>query len=182
MSSEKYLNYYMEILTNTMTDAVIRNISLQANSKVTEEVLNEQAKSIDILKSECENIKNNKNEDAISKIENLEMVVKGHLDTIANLQNQLTELNKMKNEYENTRNQVSHIDTFRNELIKEREEHQKTRTHYDEKVKELSDQIEYLQLTPTKRKKIDDEKNKPVEVENVSTLPIDESIKDGGSF
>ena len=35
MGNEKYLNYYVEVLTNTMTDAVVRNISLQANAKIT---------------------------------------------------------------------------------------------------------------------------------------------------
>ena len=161
MGNEKYLNYYVEILTGTMTDAVIRNISLQANSKVTEEVINNQAETIKELQSEISAISSNKD----------------------NLNSQLADLNKMKSEYETVKHQVDHVNTFRNELVKEREEHLKTRKEYENKIKELNEQIEYLQLTPAKRKKIDEEKNKQVEVvETFSSLPLDDITKDGGSF
>ena len=90
----------------------------------------------------------------------------------------------MKSEYENIKHQANHVDTFRNELNKEREEHQKTRTVFENQIKELASQIEYLQLTPAKRKKLEDERNKVVEViEQSSVLPLtDNTIKDGGSF
>ena len=191
MGNENYLNYYVEILTGTMTDAVIRNISLQANARVTEDVVNEQVKKnneyenvIENLKTELESIKNGKNQETDSKILNLENINKNHLDTINGLNNQLSEMNRMKGEYENVKHQVGHVDTFRSELIKERENHQKTRDEYEFKLKELDDQIKYLQLTPAKRKKIDEEKNKVVEViEEISVLPITDDItKDGGSF
>jgi hypothetical protein len=173
MDNQKYLNYYVEILTGTMTDAVIRNISLQSNARVTEDVINEQSKTIENLKNDLSNV-NSGNEGTI----------KGHLDTINSLNNQLSELNKMKGEYESVKHQVTHVDTFRTELIKERENHKKTRDEYEFKLKELNTQIEYLQLTPAKRKKIDEEKNKVVEViEQSSVLPItDDTTKDGGSF
>ena len=171
MGNEKYLNYYVEVLTNTMTDAVIRNISLQANARVTEEVITEQAKTIDGLKVEVERYKSEK--------ENLS---KGQNDTINDLNNKLSDYNRMKAEYENIKHQVTHVDTFRNELVKERENHQKTRDEYENKIKELNGQIEYLQLTPAKRKKIDEEKNKQVEVVESSALPLEDLTKDGGSF
>jgi len=191
MGNENYLNYYVEILTGTMTDAVIRNISLQANARVTEDVINEKIKKnneyeniIENLKKELESIKIGKNQETDSKILNLENINKGHLDTINSLNNQLSELNRMKGEYETVKHQVGHVNTFRSELIKERENHQKTRDEYEFKLKELDDQIKYLQLTPAKRKKIDEEKNKQVEViEEISVLPITDDItKDGGSF
>jgi chromosome segregation ATPase len=191
MGNENYLNYYVEILTGTMTDAVIRNISLQANARVTEDVVNEQVKKnneyenvIENLKKELESIKTGKNQETDSKILNLENINKNHLDTINSLNNQLSELNRMKGEYETVKHQVDHVNTFRSELIKERENHQKTRDEYEFKLKELDDQIKYLQLTPAKRKKIDEEKNKVVEVmEEISVLPITDDItKDGGSF
>jgi len=191
MGNENYLNYYVEILTGTMTDAVIRNISLQANARVTEDVINEKIKKnneyeniIENLKKELESIKIGKNQETDSKILNLENINKGHLDTINSLNNQLSELNRMKGEYETVKHQVDHVNTFRSELIKERENHQKTRDEYEFKLKELDDQIKYLQLTPAKRKKIDEEKNKVVEViEEISVLPITDDItKDGGSF
>jgi len=43
MGNEKYLNYYIETLTTTMTDCVIRNVSMQANAKITDEVVKEQS-------------------------------------------------------------------------------------------------------------------------------------------
>ena len=191
MGNENYLNYYVEILTGTMTDAVIRNISLQANARVTEDVVNEQVKKnneyenvIENLKTELESIKTGKNQETDSKILNLENINKNHLDTINGLNNQLSEMNRMKGEYENVKHQVGHVDTFRSELIKERENHKKTRDEYENRITELNTQIEYLQLTPAKRKKIDEEKNRVVEViEQSSVLPITDDItKDGGSF
>jgi chromosome segregation ATPase len=159
MSNENYVNHYVEILTSTMTDAVIRNISLQANAKISESVIAEQQSRIDKLNSE--------------------------INTIESLQSKVHELNGMKAEYENIKHQANHVDTFRSELIKERELHQQTRNDYELKIKELNEKIEYLQLTPAKRKKIDDSKLTPiVEVtEGTPTLfNIDTTIKDGGSF
>ena len=159
MSNENYVNYYVEILTSTMTDAVIRNISLQANGKISESVIAEQQSRIDKLNSE--------------------------INTIESLQSKVHELNGMKAEYENIKHQANHVDTFRSELIKERELHQQTRNDYELKIKELNEKIEYLQLTPAKRKKIDDSKLTPtIEVtEGTPTLfNIDTTIKDGGSF
>ena len=49
MGNEKYLNYYIETLTSTVTDCVIRNVSMQANAKVTDEVIKEQSEKIDAL-------------------------------------------------------------------------------------------------------------------------------------
>jgi small-conductance mechanosensitive channel len=201
MGNEKYLNYYVEILTNTLTDAVIRNVSLQANARVTEDVIKDQVKRNEDLVNQI----NSLNEDSIDKVNNLNdeinkiklsnqesensiigdlnNKVKGHLDTINNLTNQLAELNKMKGEYENIKHQATHVDTFRNELLKEREEHQKTRNIYENKITELNTQIEYLQLTPAKRKKLNEEQNKQVEVTEIfSSLPLDDITKDGGSF
>jgi hypothetical protein len=169
MNNEKYVNHYIEIMTGTMTDAVIRNVSLQANARVTEEILNEQAQLIEQLQN---------NEDL--KVGKLEQNVNEHLDTIANLNKQLSELNNMRSEYENVKHQVNHIDTFRNELVKERDDHQKTRNEFEKKIKKLNDHIEYLQLTPAKRKKIDETKAiKTVDVFSVETPAITE---DGGSF
>jgi hypothetical protein len=86
----------------------------------------------------------------------------------------------MRGEYENVKHQVNHVDTFRNELAKERDEHQNTRNNYEAQIKALNDRIEYLQLTPAKRKKIDDAKAiQAVDVLQEETPTI---IRDGGSF
>jgi chromosome segregation ATPase len=147
MGNEKYLNYYVEVLTGTMTDAVIRNISLQASNKIADETIAELSNAIQEI---------SQNNEALS-------------NQVEDLQKKYNDLVSSKAEYDNVKHQVEHIDTFRTELIKEREAHEQTR-------KELNDRIEYLQLTPAKRKKID-EANKPAE----EPAPI-EITEDGGLF
>ena len=176
MENGNYVNHYVEILTATMTDAVVRNISLQANAKVTDEILNEQITVIENLKQEIENLNNGKSSNEI----NLKQTINEHLSKISNLEKQLNNINNLKSEYENVKHQVQHIDTFRNELIKEREEHQKTRSGYEKAIKKLNDQIEYLQLSPSKRKKIDEANEVKQEVKTESKTK--EEIKDAGTF
>ena len=192
MSSENYINHYVEILTSTMTDAVIRNISLQANAKISEGVITEQQSKIDKLNSEIERltlqIEKNLNASETEKnnqITNLNGKIEEQKNSISNLETQIHELNNMKGVYENSKHQIDHIDTFKNELIKERDLHQQTRNDYELTIKDLNEKIEYLQLTPAKRKKIDDSKLTPI-VEVIEATPtlfnIDTIIKDGGSF
>lgn len=146
MGNESYLNHYVELLTSTMTDCIIRNVSLQANAKVTEEVLLQMEKRLTEAEELAEPLR--------KKIEDLE---------------------KIRGTYDNVKHQIQHIDTYRNELIREREAHQNTRNEYESKIKELEQKIEYLQLTPSKRKKVD-------EAKEVSVVPSEEQTKDGGSF
>jgi chromosome segregation ATPase len=158
----------VEILTATMQDAVLRNISLQANEKISNVVIQEQQQKIDELNAVLEDVNRSQSDLHI----NLEK-------TIADLRNQLNEANRLKNDYENVKHQVQHVDTFRNELMKEREMHQKTRDDYESIIKDLNDKIEYLQLTPAKRKKIDDAKA----ATTIETKPaVEEIVEDGGKF
>jgi chromosome segregation ATPase len=169
MSNKNYVDYYVEILTNTISEAVIKNVSLQANARVTDDIIGEQSGRLEALETEIGNLRNGQS----SKIASLEQ-------TIDSLQKQIGELNVMRDTYENVKHQVNHVDTFRNELVKERDEHQKTHNEYENKIKELNDKIEYLQLTPAKRKKIDETKNsQPVDVFLNNNTEI---LKDGGSF
>jgi chromosome segregation ATPase len=173
MSRENYSNYYVEILTSTMTDVIVRNISMQANAKVSEEIINEQAKTIEELSASV----NNNNTQSATEITKLN-------ETIRQLNAELDELRKQRGEFESVKSQAQHVDTFRNELVKERDNHQKTRDEYEQKIKDLTDKIEYLQLTPAKRKKIDNAKQtKTVNVVSAE-IPIEttDTIKDGGSF
>ena len=164
--NENYVNNYIEVMTGIMQDAVLRNISLQANEKIVTEVIQEQQKKIEELNAELEDVNKNQSDLHI------------HLEsTIANLKNQLNEANKFKNDYENVKHQVQHNDTFRNELIKEREEHKKLLNI----IEELNGKIEYLQLTPAKRKKIDDAKMASI-TETKPTMEEVEIVEDGGKF
>jgi chromosome segregation ATPase len=150
MSNQNYVNHYIDILTGTMTDAIIRNVSLQATAKINEEVLN-----------------NHQNE--------LEQLRNGNVGQISQLNNEITSL----------RQQLDHLDTFRNELIRERVEHDKTKSNYEETIKGLKDRIEFLQLTPAKRSKIEAKTIKLPEPEPEVFEPAIELVtttKDGGSF
>ena len=69
MSNENYLNHYVEIMTSTMTDVIVRNISLQANARVTEEVVEEQAKRI----QELSVIEANRNAETDAEVTNLDL-------------------------------------------------------------------------------------------------------------
>lgn len=171
MSNTNYVDHYIEILTATMQDSIIRNVSLQANARVTEQVINDQAKHIEeilavnsTLGDDLQNLKNNYSSNENSRVQQLE-------NAINVMNDELNSLRIMKSEFENTKHQVQHADTFRNELNKERAEHEKTRTNYEMKIKELTKKIDYLQLTPAQKKKVDAKKaSEPTE------------LKDGGTF
>lgn len=150
MSNQDYVNQYIDILTGTMTDAIIRNVSLQATAKINEGVLN-----------------NHQNE--------LEQLRNGNVGQISQLNNEISSL----------RQQLDHLDTFRNELIRERVEHEKTKSNYEETIKGLNERIEFLQLTPAKRSKIEAKTIKLPEPEPEVFEPAIELVtitKDGGSF
>lgn len=182
--TEKYQTHYNKFLNGTFGDLVVKSISYQANIQLANDIIAEQEATIKELSEELDELKNSKSSSENSKISELENQVKANAGVITRLQSDLNEANRLKSEYESVKHQVTHVDTFRTELVKERESHKKTRDEYELKLKELNDRIEYLQLTPAKRKKIDEEKNKVVEViEEASVLPITEDvIKDGGSF
>ena len=162
MSNENYLNHYVEIMTSTMTDVIVRNISMQANARVSDEVIAEQAKRIEELSVNVAD----SNAQTGSEITKLN-------ETINQLNGELNDLRRQRGEYEAVKSQAKHVDTFRNELVKAQET-----------IKELNDKIEYLQLTPAKRKKIDDAKQtKTVDVFSAEApAESTDTIKDGGSF
>jgi uncharacterized phage infection (PIP) family protein YhgE len=222
MGNEKYLNYYIETLTSTMTDCVVRNVSMQANAKVTDEVIKEQSEKIeeltksnaDLQKSvqDLKNI-NTSNESAV--VQDLKNKLVESEKTTISLRNEINELTTKYRDYDSVKNQSIHVETFKSELIKAREETNRVRTEletkvnslvsenagkisalteqhdkdiarlnekHDKKVKELTDKIDYLQLPPAKRKKID-ELNKQIEPEMViDSGESNSTIKDGGSF
>jgi len=196
MGNEKYLNYYIETLTSTMTDCVIRNVSMQANAKVSDDVikdLNEKIESLltsnDELNVALNEVRNSNLQNENAKIAELQRRLDEEVNKTGNVNDELNELRMIKSQYENIKNQVSHLETFRNELNKSREETVNVKKEYETKLNEakiehdkvieqLNSKIEYLQLTPAKRKKIDELNNS-----NENTLLSSvETIKDGGSF
>lgn len=203
MSQEKYIEYYVDVMSKTLQDSIVKSISLQANLKLTENIIKElQTKveeltiSVESSKKELENTKADKNANDNTKIQQLQNANNELNNTINNLKNQITDLSIIKSEYESVKHQLQHIDTFTNELNKTREEltsvHGKygseietLRKEYEREIKELNDQIDYLKLTPAKRKKIDEAKAAQtvvVSAELEELVVSDEIIKDGGSF
>jgi len=194
MSQEKYVEHYLDILTKTMQDSIIKNISLQANLKVTEGIIKELQDGNNSLQKkvdELNGIVSTSQETENSKLQHLHT-------TINDLRRKLSDYEIIKKEYEEVKHQVQHIDTFRNELSKTRDELQniddvhkieieKVKSEYEHTIRELNDQIIYLKLTPAKRKKFDEAKAIQEVVEEVSLVEeeaviTDEVIKDGGSF
>lgn len=175
MNNENYVNHYVDIMAETLKEQVLHNISLKANARVTDEVIGSLQKTIEEinvvnknLADELVGLKEQQSNSENQKINNLNQ-------TVDSLNAELVQLRNMKTEFENVKHQVQHVDTFRNELNKERELHQQTRIDYEHTIKELNDKIDYLQLTPAKRKKIDEAK-----ITIASSEPT--VLKDGGSF
>ena len=183
--SEKYVNHYIELLTNTMQDAVLRNISLQTNLKISDEAVGELNQKVEELENIIESLRNettnsqqSANEVINNTIKEKDRIVREISEDkdriIDDLRKEINTLNGMKHEYENVRHQVQHVDTFRNELIKERNEHQKTKDDYEKQIALLNKKLEKLKPTPAKKVK-EEEVDVPQVEENTT-------IKDGGSF
>ena len=241
MANEKYLNYYIETLTATMTDCVVRNVSMQANQKITDEVVKEQSEKIEALINLNEELQetvqelkltnasneNNVIQDLKNKLAEAEKLVSKQSTDINELTNkhrvELEELNTKFRDYESVKNQATHVETFKGELIRAREETNRVRTELDNRInsinaentgkingineeneknvklliqkheteksnlndtiKSLTEKIEYLQLPPAKRKKIEEQLNKEVAPTAITSLVgADGELKDGGSF
>lgn len=229
MANEKYLNYYIETLTATMTDCVVRNVSMQANAKITEDVVKEQqgrienlVKENDELSQVIEQLKQNNDKVDNDTIQNLKNRVLETESVVTKLTGQLTELGNKYRDYDSVKNQATHVDTFKMELIRAREEtnkvrgeleaklnssiseavgkvdalteqheksiktliqkHETEKSILNSKVDELVSKIEYLQLPPAKRKKIDELNKEDTTTILTSLVSVDGVIKDGGTF
>ena len=241
MGNEKYLNYYIETLTATMTDCVVRNVSMQANAKITDEVVKEQTEQIEglvklnnELQELVQNLKqanatneSNALQELKNKLSEKEQLVTQQGNDINEMRNrhskELEEFTTKFRDYDSVKNQATHVETFKSELIRAREETNRVRTELENrinsinaetngkisgineeneknvrlliqkhetekgnlnnKIAELTEKIEYLQLPPAKRKKIDEQLNKEVAPTALTSLVgTDGVLKDGGTF
>jgi chromosome segregation ATPase len=174
MDNSKFVNYYIETLVSTLNDAILKNISYQANSRISEEVvddlenkLDQSNKNIESLKNDLESTRQSKSNDENNRINSLENTIHEQMNTINRLDNEISQLNHIKNEYENTKNNLTHLESFKKQLIESREENER-----------LKNEIEFLNLTPAKRKKIEEAKIKEVQINTLDK----NNTKDGGSF
>jgi len=241
MGNEKYLNYYIETLTATMTDCVVRNVSMQANQKITDEVVKEQTEKIESLSNLTEelqqaiqqlkssNVVNESNviQDLKNKLNEKEQLITKQGNDINELNSkhrtELDELATKYRDYESVKNQATHVDTFKSELMKAREETNRVRSELENRINSISaetngkvngikeenekntreliqrheteksnlhntiasltEKIDYLQLPPAKRKKIEEQLNKEVVSTTITSLVgADGVLKDGGTF
>lgn len=183
MNNDKFVNYYMELLTTTFHDALGKNLVFQVQSRIVNEELDE-------LKSQIKNFE--------AVIEEYKKIEENIEKTSHELSNKDEQILKLSAERDHAKNEASHIETFRNELISARnqlQEKQKEldlvnsdfvnkeqamklefnktieelKSNYENELRNLQEKVEYLQLTPAKRKKLDIKKE-------------EENSSDGGNF
>ena len=196
--NEKYFEYYVETLTQTLNQQVLANVSLQAKARVNGDALSEWQKENEILKQELDGNKSNvsrietdlksqidllkanaastqsaREQSQNTEIERLKGSIAAKDNVVSELRNQVAAANALKSEHEKIKHQVAHIDTFRSQLVKLQE----VIKGKDSVIEELNGQIEYLKLTPAKRKKLD-EKNNPKPVEEVIEPEVQTSVVD----
>lgn len=178
--SEKYVNYYIETLTSTMTDAVVRNISLQTNNRISDEVIKDLTNKNESLINSLNDLKEStiKNENQV--INSLKTQVEQNQQRINELTSENALLNKMRNDFESIKSKANSADNFRNELVKERESHKNTIEKYEEQIARLTLEIQSLK-SPKKTKKAVKSPEVSVTQEQEKIVSPD-AIKDGGSF
>ena len=229
MGNEKYLNYYIETLTSTMTDCVIRNVSMQANAKITDEVVKEQTEKIDALvklnselQETIQNLKQTNTTNENNAIQDLKNKLAESENLVAKHKQDYEELTTKFRDYDSVKNQATHVETFKSELIRARDEtnrvrselenrinsinaetngkisgineeneknvklliqkHETEKSNLNNQISELIEKIEYLQLPPAKRKKIDELNKEVVPTTVTGLIGTNGPIKDGGTF
>ena len=219
MANEKYVNHYVDILTSTLTETILRSVSLQANSRITDDVIKEQSEKIELIEKslrekdeQIRQLNTQKTTNENNTINDLNNRINQKDVELTRLSNEVNELRNKYRDYDSVKNQATHVDTFKNELIKSREEVNKVRNDYEQKIVslqkendnkfdvlrknhefekqnltqkivELTTKIDYLQLPPAKRKKVD-ELNKEVTTPVTSNelVGTNSLVEDGGTF
>jgi len=219
MANEKYVNHYVDILTSTLTDTILKGVSMQANARITDDVIKEQSEKIElidkVLREKDEQIRQLSTQKTANEnniINDLNNRINQKDVELTRLSNEVNELRNKYRDYDSIKNQATHVDTFKNELMKSREEVNKVRDEYEQKIVslqkenqskidvlvknhefekqnltqkivELTTKIDYLQLPPAKRKKVD-ELNKEVTTPVTSNelVGTNSLVEDGGTF
>lgn len=195
MASEKYINYYIDTLVNTLTDCVVRNVSLQANAKVTDDVIQDQQKKtvglekqIEDLKTILEDSKSQRAENENNIIQSLQQQLQQKNEEVSRLNVELNSVANIRREFESAKSQLNHLDNFRNEVIKARNEIKSLTDSYENQIKDLNDKIESLQKSLKRKKQKETNQSVEVKVEEVEnelpqpTESTIDTVKDGGSF
>lgn len=206
MASEKYINYYIDTLVSTLTDCVVRNVSLQANAKVTDEVIQDQQKKnaglekqLEELKLSIDDLQKVKTDTENSTIQSLQLQLQQKSEEVNKLNVEVNSVANIRRELETAKGQLVHIDNFRNEVVKARNEIKSLTDKYESEIKSLTDKyesqikeldgkIESLQKSLKKKKQKETNQSVEVNVEEVknqlpqTTESNTDTVKDGGSF
>ena len=190
MQDERFFNYYVELLTSTLHDAIGKNLVFQTQAKIAKEDLDSVSQSAETLSLKLEEYKGLE-----------ETVEKTVQEKSAELNTRLQEINSLVQERDAAKNEASHVQAFRNELISAKQLIQRkeleinrlviekqqiaeiVRQEQELKIKELEEKIQYLQLTPAQKKKYDAAKQPAApQVNPPDVVPDNVISRDGGSF
>ena len=168
MQQEKFVNIYIELLNNTLTESLQKSLVLQAQKKLVDTSIEELTKKI------------TENEFVFS-----ETIKKKDVE-IGTLRHQLEEMRKMKDisvaEAQESKKNAVHYETFKNELTKERKVNEQLKADLIEKqntIEQLTTEIAKL-LKPEVEAKVKVGKKKLI-LTNQENLEV-KTIEDAGSF
>lgn len=163
MNQEKFVNSYIDLLNATLSEAINKNLVIQAQKRVLEEELKNEKNKDDLIIS--------MKDDFTKQINDLKF--------------QLNEARKQKeiyyNEVSELKKNVQHVDTFKNELMREREKVNNLNNELSEKnaeIEKLKKQISKKSKTHKTNFIFGDEPNFVLVDENEST----NIVKDAGKF
>lgn len=182
--NEKYQQHYNQVLVGTLNDTFLKSISFQANIRLANEIIKEQETKLKELhdsltelreelaseKSKSENAESQKLSTLQNTIKDKDSTIKSHLDTINKLNAEISDLTKIKDEYDTIKGKVQHIETFRSQLVQAREENKSLKDFYENEIERLNTRIETSDSSPAKKKK------------NEEVKTVEDNLEDGGSF
>lgn len=124
MSQEKYAEYYVELLTSTLNDQVLQNISLKAREKVNNEIFEEVTKGYQTTLTENQSLKSDKekslSEKEVAKNTEIESLKKQLSDLQSSNSIEIERINSSRNaEVERLKQQVSLSQTSKNNEIED---------------------------------------------------------------
>lgn len=165
MNQEKFVNYYVELLTNTITESVQKNLVLQTEKRVLDQTLKDSTEAFKKRESELENsLRDRQNE-------------------VESLRHQLADMRKQKDvvvsQTDELRKNINHLETFKNEILKERKENERLNEEIVKLKSELANAVEKYQeaIQPKLFEPLTIKEVKKKRKEN--TL---ETVEDAGSF
>jgi predicted RNase H-like nuclease (RuvC/YqgF family) len=163
LNQEKFVNSYIDLLNATISEAINKNIVIQAQKKVLEDELKDIKRKDDLIAS----------------------LRDSHAKEISDLKQQLNDARKQKeislNEFNELKKNSQHVETFKNELMKEREKVDNLNIELSEKnveIEKLKKQISKKSKTHKTNFSFDDTSNFILVDDDEST----NTVKDAGKF